>query len=133
MRLLYRKSPKHRRYCKRHARCIFVNMQSLHDERMTRIRDEHAQVRDLEVTSVERRTAMQVNDLLASHERAISDMRSYFRELTSANLDLISALKEEKEELRRRDAVDEHVMVTVSAENKRMSEPLRLALDEVCV
>ena len=69
--------------------------------------------------------------LLAAHDRAFADMRTYFREVTHANLDLIKTLKDESAELKRREASDERIMFAIAAENKRMSEPMRKALDEV--
>ena len=46
-----------------------------------------------ELTEAEQRAAAHVASLMARHEAAFRDMRTYYQQVTKANLDLIRELK----------------------------------------
>jgi len=100
-------------------------------DKMARAREELDAEREAAARAVDRRKARQVAALLAAHEKAFADMKLYFNEITHSNLDLVKALKEEVDELRKKEAADEKVMFAIASENKKMSEPLKKALEAV--
>lgn len=69
--------------------------------------------------------------LIATHEKAFGDIKAYYNEITHSNLDLIKTLKDEVDDLRSKEALHERSMFTIAQENKKMSEPMRKAIEEV--
>lgn len=106
-------------------------LQALYEDKMVRARDELTRDREEELKAIETRKAKHIGMLISSHEKAFADIKGYYNEVTHANLDLIKSLKEEVEELKHREAADEKMMFSIAQENKRMSEPMRKALDDV--
>lgn len=74
-----------------------------------------------------------LQDLMQQHTKAFADMRAYYNSITSSNLDLIKSLKEEAVELRRRDVVAAKLVSQVTAENKRLVDPLSQVHDTLLV
>lgn len=62
---------------------------ALYEDKMARCRDEMNAAREEEVQGVEARKAAHVAAMLAAHERAFTDIKTYFNEVTHSNLDLI--------------------------------------------
>jgi chromosome segregation ATPase len=106
-------------------------VQNTYEERMTRLRDQLTAAREDEVKGIESRKTRQVQNMITAHERAFTDIKLYYNEITHSNLDLIKTLKDEVEDLKKKEASDEKVMFAIAQENKKMSEPMRKALDEV--
>ncbi|BDA46585.1 Dynein regulatory complex subunit 4 [Coccomyxa sp. Obi] len=97
-------------------------------EARTRANTEEADARRrTEVAEVEERGNAHVQDLMQQHTKAFADMRAYYNGITSSNLDLIKSLKDEAVELRRRDVAAAKLVSQVTAENKRLVEPLAQA------
>ncbi|KAF1331629.1 Growth arrest-specific protein 8, partial [Globisporangium splendens] len=65
-----------------------------------------------------------------AHEKAFGEIKNYYNDITHNNLDLIKSLKEEVSEMKKEEAQDEKLMFEISQENKRMSEPLKRALQD---
>lgn len=128
-------------------------LNALYDDKMSRLRDDLTKDREDEIRSIEKRKTRHIQQLIASHEKAFTDMKLYFNEITHSNLDLIKSLKEEVEELKKKESSDEKLMYQIAQENKKvrllvvkalitlrscltqhslqMSEPMRKALEEV--
>jgi hypothetical protein len=142
---------------------------SLYVDRMRRTRDDLNLDRETSVAALEARKSAHTGAMLAAHERAFSDMKAYFNDITHSSLDLIKvrdkggfytmrarlvrvpvahaithtslrflpfppppqSLKEELRDMQKKEAGDEKVVFVISAENKRMSEPMRKAIDDV--
>lgn len=125
---------------------------------MSRTRDELNRGREDAVREIERRKTRHIAALIAgeaaagrggagrergaagntlpsppvtAHEKSFADIKQYYNEITHANLDLIKLLKDEVEGLKHKEAGDERLMHTIAQENKKMSEPMRRALEEV--
>ena len=49
--------------------------------------------RKTEIHEIEERKNQQINDLLRSHEKAFSDIKNYYNDITLNNLNLINTLK----------------------------------------
>ncbi|GAB4818648.1 hypothetical protein N2152v2_005694 [Parachlorella kessleri] len=84
-----------------------------------------------EVYEVEESKNAHIQNLMLTHEKAFRDMKAYYNEITHANLDLIKTLKEEIAELKRSEVKNEKLMHDVARENKRLTEPLSKAVQEV--
>ena len=65
-----------------------------------------------------------LQDLMQQHSKALADMGAYYNGITTSNLDLIKSLKDEAVELRSRDVAAAKLLSQVTAENKRLVEPL---------
>lgn len=49
--------------------------------------------RKTEIHEIEERKNQQINDLLRNHEKAFSDIKNYYNDITLNNLNLINTLK----------------------------------------
>jgi len=59
------------------------------------------------------------------------DIKVYYGDITSSNLDLIKRLKEEHTEIKKREGADNKQMNDLQQKNKQLSEPLRKANQDV--
>ena len=62
---------------------------ALYEDRMQRCRDEMTAAHEEEVRLIDARKIAHVSAMLAAHERAFTDIKAYFNEITHSNLDLI--------------------------------------------
>ncbi|XP_014662068.1 PREDICTED: growth arrest-specific protein 8-like [Priapulus caudatus] len=101
-------------------------------ERRTRaLRDELDLRRRTEMHEVEERKNCQINTLMKNHEKAFSDIKNYYNDITLNNLALINTLKEQVEELKKREERMEKQVAEVTLENKHLKEPLHTAQQQV--
>eukprot|EP00975_Prorocentrum_lima_P037102 7808463-Prorocentrum_lima.AAC.1 len=68
---------------------------------------------------------------MKAHERAFSEIKNYYNDITHNNLDLIKSLKEEVSEMKKTQQKEEKKLNEIKAENRRMKEPLRKAEEDV--
>ncbi|KAG7470664.1 hypothetical protein MATL_G00116200 [Megalops atlanticus] len=124
-----------------------------HDEEMTNMRhDFERQVREIEekynkkmqvlrqdldlrrkteIHEIEERKNSQINTLMNNHEKAFSNIKNYYNDITLNNLALINSLKEQLEERKKKEDRLEKEMAEVLQQNKRLTEPLQKAREEV--
>ncbi|XP_018618922.1 dynein regulatory complex subunit 4 isoform X2 [Scleropages formosus] len=124
-----------------------------HDEEMTKMRkDFERQVRDIEakyekkmqmlrqeldlrrkteIHETEERKNSHINTLIKNHEKAFSDIKNYYNDITLNNLALINTLKEQVEEMKRKEERLEKEMAEVQQQNKQLTEPLQKAKEEL--
>lgn len=101
-------------------------------ERKTRVFNEELELRRKnEVHETEERKNCQINTLMKNHEKAFDDIKNYYNDITLNNLALINSLKEQVEEMKKKEDRNEKQMTDIMAENKRLTEPLNKALAEV--
>ena len=84
-----------------------------------------------EVSDTEERKNVQIENMKRKNEKAVTDMKNYYNDITLNNLAMISTLKEEiktKEEKLER---NEQLLNTLQTENRRLVEPLRAARDHL--
>ncbi|XP_047702097.1 dynein regulatory complex subunit 4 isoform X3 [Prionailurus viverrinus] len=98
---------------------------------MKMLRDELDLRRKTEIHEVEERKNGQINMLMQRHEEAFTDIKNYYNDITLNNLALINSLKEQLEDMRKKEGHLEREMMEVSAQNKRLTDPLQKARDEV--
>ena len=87
--------------------------------------------RRAEIQRIERRKDSHIAELMKAHEKAFGEIKNYYNDITHNNLDLIKSLKEEVEDMKKKESADEKLMFEIAQENKRMSEPLKQALRDV--
>ncbi|ELU06192.1 hypothetical protein CAPTEDRAFT_162685 [Capitella teleta] len=102
-----------------------------YEKKMRTLRDEMDLRRKTEIHEIEERKNGQINTLMKNHEKAFSDIKNYYNDITLNNLALINTLKEQVEEMKKKEERLEKQMAEIMAENKRLVEPLQRARDEV--
>ncbi|KAJ1511052.1 Dynein regulatory complex subunit 4 [Coelomomyces lativittatus] len=101
-----------------------------YEKKMKLIRDDLELRRKNEIHEIEERKNGQINALMKNHEKAFSEIKNYYNDITLNNLALINSLKEQVEEMKKKEERNEKSMSDITAENKRLSEPLQAALSE---
>ncbi|XP_060805979.1 dynein regulatory complex subunit 4 [Amyelois transitella] len=81
-----------------------------------------------EIAEVEERKNKQLSELIAHHERAFSDLKNYYNDITLNNLGLISSLKQQMEDMQKVKERAEKIARDAVAETKSLREPLELAI-----
>ncbi|KAG8345420.1 putative Growth arrest specific micro tubule binding [Trypanosoma vivax] len=77
-----------------------------------------------EVGLIERRKEEHINELREVHERTFKEMKDYYSEITSNNLEMIRSLKDEVYARKRTEAHNERAMMDVAQRNRKLTEPL---------
>lgn len=106
-------------------------VESKYDKKMRSLREELELRRKTEIHEIEERKNGQINTLMKNHEKAFSDIKNYYNDITLNNLALINSLKEQVEEMKKKEERMEKQMNEIMAENKRLTEPLQKAREEV--
>jgi hypothetical protein len=92
------------------------------------LRDDLELRRKQELHETEERKNAHIRDLMRKHRQAFNEIKNYYNDITSNNLDLIKTLKEDVAEMKKKEALNEKLMYEISMENKRLAEPLNRAL-----
>merc|ERR1719230_957036 len=87
--------------------------------------------RKTEIHEIEERKNGQIHALMKNHEKAFSDIKNYYNDITLNNLALINSLKEQVESMKDQAEKKEKMMNEIKSENKRLTEPLTKAKEEV--
>ena len=116
---------------------------------MSDLREEMELRRKTEIHEIEERKNQQINDLLRNHEKAFSDIKNYYNDITLNNLNLINTLKVRSEtqsslslqrflpfqnEIEKKKQEEERLekrMTELENENRKMREPLEAAQKEM--
>lgn len=106
-------------------------MQQKYDKNMRQLRDDLELRRKNEIHEVEERKNSHINELMKKHDKAFQEIKAYYNDITLNNLELIKSLKEQVEELKKKDQAGEKLLLEVTQENRRLSEPLQKSLAEV--
>ncbi|ORY36463.1 hypothetical protein BCR33DRAFT_855207 [Rhizoclosmatium globosum] len=99
-----------------------------YEKKMKVVRDELELKRKNEIHEIEERKNSQINALMKNHDKAFTEIKNYYNDITLNNLALINSLKEQVEEMKKKEERNEKLMADITAENKRLSEPLMAAL-----
>ncbi|KAJ3122309.1 Dynein regulatory complex subunit 4 [Physocladia obscura] len=99
-----------------------------YEKKMKILRDELELKRKNEIHEIEERKNSQINALMKNHDKAFTEIKNYYNDITLNNLALINSLKEQVEEMKKKEERNEKLMADITAENKRLSEPLMAAL-----
>jgi T-lymphocyte triggering factor len=105
--------------------------QRKYDTKMLLLKDELELRRRAEIHEIEEKKNEHINELIRKHDDAFTEMKSYYNQITSNNLELIQSLKEEIANMRRNDEHNATLMYDIEMENQNLNEPLELAKREV--
>ncbi|XP_050958513.1 dynein regulatory complex subunit 4 isoform X1 [Labeo rohita] len=106
-------------------------IESKYKKRMQKLRQEEELRRKTEIHEIEERKNSHINMLMKNHEKAFRDIRNYFSDIVYKNLDLITSLKEELKEMKRKEEKRNKEMAEVLEENKYLRESPQKAKEEV--
>ncbi|CAI5782302.1 dynein regulatory complex subunit 4 isoform X1 [Podarcis raffonei] len=106
-------------------------IEAKYEKKMRVLRDELDLRRKTEIHEIEERKNGQINTLMKNHEKAFSDIKNYYNDVTLNNLALINTLKEQMEEMKKKEDHLEKEMAEVLLQNKKLVEPLQRAREEV--
>jgi len=95
-----------------------------YDEKIAVLRNELELRRRAEIHEIEEKTNEHINELIRKHDEAFREMKTYFNQITSNNLELIRSLKEEIANMKRNDAHNETLMFDIEKENENLNVPL---------
>ncbi|CAK4072037.1 unnamed protein product [Aphanomyces euteiches] len=99
--------------------------------RLAQLQEDLELRRKVDIHEIEERKNLHINDLMKNHERAFTQMKNYYNDITKDNLRLIDSLKREITEMKKKATANAKLMHDISHENKRLSEPLAAAVQEV--
>ncbi|XP_031361724.1 dynein regulatory complex subunit 4 isoform X1 [Lonchura striata] len=102
-------------------------MEAKYTRKMQALRDEMDLRRKTEIHELEERKNTQISELMGNHEGAFGAIKNYYNDITAKNLTLIKLLKEQVEDLRKKETVLEKEKADVLRENKGLAEPLQEA------
>merc|ERR1712048_1009751 len=106
-------------------------IEAKYEKKMRTLREELELRRKTEIHEIVERKNGQINALMKNHEKAFSDIKNYYNDITLNNLALINSLKEQIEEMKKKDERMEKEMAEIQLQNKRLIEPLQKAREEV--
>lgn len=106
-------------------------LQNSYESKLNLLRSELELRRRAEIHEIEERKNEHINELIKLHDRKFTDMKTYYNQITTNNLDLIKSLKEEIANMKKNDEHNETLMYDIEKENHNLSEPLELAKKEV--
>nr|AAA85258.1 growth-arrest-specific protein 8 [Mus musculus] len=106
-------------------------IEAKYDKKMKMLRDELDLRRKTEIHEVEERKNGQISTLMQRHEEAFTDIKNYYNDITLNNLALINSLKEQMEDMRKKEEHMEREMAEVTLQNRRLADPQQKAKDEM--
>ncbi|XP_075289464.1 dynein regulatory complex subunit 4 isoform X2 [Opisthocomus hoazin] len=106
-------------------------IEAKYTQKMEMLRDKLDLRRKTEIHEVEERKNSQINELMRNHEKAFNDLKNYYNDITLQNLTLINLLKEQMEEMKKKENHLEKEKADVLLQNKQLKEPLQQAEEQV--
>merc|ERR1719364_61855 len=84
-----------------------------------------------QIMKIEEAKNTHIHRCMQKNMKDFQDIKVYYGDITSSNLDLIKRLKEEHTEIKKREGADNKQMTDLQQKNKQLSEPLRKANSDV--
>ncbi|XP_054056541.1 dynein regulatory complex subunit 4 isoform X3 [Rissa tridactyla] len=106
-------------------------IEAKYTKKMQVLRDELDLRRKTEIYEVEERKNSHISELMRNHEKAFNDIKNYYNDITLKNLALISLLKDQIEEMKKKENHLEKEKADVLLQNKQLKEPLQQAQEQV--
>uniref|UniRef100_A0A672R118 Dynein regulatory complex subunit 4 n=1 Tax=Sinocyclocheilus grahami TaxID=75366 RepID=A0A672R118_SINGR len=110
---------------------IVTEIESKYKKRMQKLRQEEQLRRNTEIHEIEERKNSHINMLMMNHEKAFRDIRNYFSDIVYKNLNIITSLKEELKEMKRKEEKRNKEMAEVLEEYKDLRESPQKAKEKV--
>lgn len=105
-------------------------IEAKYEDQLQTIRTELGLRHTMEITELDERKNKHINELMKNHDKAFNDMKNYYNEITLNNISLISSLKEQIEEMKRREDRTDKTLKECQREGKNLVEPMKAALAE---
>merc|ERR1719370_1189440 len=102
-------------------------IEAKYEKKLRVLRDELELKRKSEIHEIEERKNGQINALMKNHEKAFSDIKNYYNDITLNNLALINSLKEQIEEMKKKEERLEKEIAEAMSQNRKLKEPLQKA------
>merc|ERR1712232_1214007 len=99
--------------------------------RMKTIRDEMERTRRRQVQTIEESKNEHIKRVMQKNQKDFLEIKVYYSEITTSNLDLIKRLKEEHSDIKKRENADAKHMFDLEQRNKQLKEPLKRAHADV--
>jgi len=99
--------------------------------KMKTLPEEMEKQRKQQIQRIEEDKNGQIARCMKKNMKDFQDIKVYYGDITSSNLDLIKRLKEEHAEIKKRETSDAKEMFDLQQKNKQLSEPLRKAHADV--
>jgi len=106
-------------------------MQAKYDLRMKTIRDDMEKNRRKQIQKIEEAKNAHIQRVMQKNQKDFQEIKVYYGDITSTNLDLIKRLKEEHHEIKKRENGDAKHMFDLEQKNKQLKEPLKRAHADV--
>eukprot|EP01060_Flectonema_neradi_P025295 TRINITY_DN34111_c0_g1_i1.p1 TRINITY_DN34111_c0_g1~~TRINITY_DN34111_c0_g1_i1.p1 ORF type:complete len:480 (+),score=164.77 TRINITY_DN34111_c0_g1_i1:120-1442(+) len=110
---------------------FILDMQQKYEEKLELLRAELELRRRAETHEIEERKNEHIKELVQKHDVAFQEIKEYYNDITSNNLDLIKSLKEEVANMKKNENYNIKLMYEIAQENKKLKDPLHKAEEEV--
>merc|ERR1719236_339142 len=107
------------------------DLQQKYGLKMKTIREDMEKARKKQIAKIEENKNQHIQRCMQKNMKDFQDIKVYYGDITSSNLDLIRRLKEEHTEIKKREGADNKQMTDLQQKNKQLSEPLRKANQDV--
>merc|ERR1712093_634717 len=107
------------------------DLQQKYTQKMKTIRDQMETNRKNEILRIDDEKNKHIRSAMDKNQKEFQDIKVYYGDITSSNLDMIKRLKEEHAEIKKRESADAKQMFDLQQKNKQLSEPLRRAHQDV--
>jgi len=95
------------------------------DTRVQQLKDALELRRKVDIHEVEERKNQHINELVANHQKAFNQMKAYYNDITTSNLQLIRSLQQQIENLKSKAASNKQLLLDYTQENMKLSAPLQ--------
>lgn len=107
------------------------DMQQKYELRMKTIRDEMEKQRKKQCAKIEDAKNARIQEVMGKNHDNFQAIKVYYGDITTSNLDLIKRLKEEHQDIKKRENGDAKHMFDLEQKNKQLKEPLKRAHQDV--
>merc|ERR1712205_165754 len=104
------------------------DLQQKYTQKMKTIREQMESARKSEIARIEDEKNQHIMKCMQKNAKEFQDIKVYYGDITSSNLDQIKRLKEEHGEIKKRQSSDAKHMFDLKQKNTQLSEPLRKAI-----
>merc|ERR1719156_265641 len=84
-----------------------------------------------QIQKIEEAKNAHIQRVMTKNQKDFLEIKVYYSEITTSNLDLIKRLKEEHHEIKKRENTDAKHMFDLEQRNKQLKEPLKRAHQDV--
>jgi len=107
------------------------DMQQKYELKMKTIREDMEKQRRRQIQKIEEQKNAHIQRVMTKNQKDFMDIKVYYQEITTSNLDLIKRLKEEHSEIKKRENDNAKQMFDLEQRNKQLKEPLKKAHQDV--